>query len=163
MMTIAPDALGNGKRTIAKLSVREDLRCILERGFTQEAPGQHRSVRGQGAGCLVSSSSSWSSQEEKVPISGEGHRRWRRTMGAGASFINCLAIGESPQRICSHDLDLLEAIERQQKGGNRSCPEGKVFHRQCNVCKCRRNGAFECSTDLCGEDFFDPTGLPRYW
>uniref|UniRef100_A0A8W7P2B5 Pacifastin domain-containing protein n=2 Tax=gambiae species complex TaxID=44542 RepID=A0A8W7P2B5_ANOCL len=89
--------------------------------------------------------------------------RYRRTMGAGESFINCLAIGNSTQRICSYDLDLLNAIERQQGNGSRPCPEGKVFRRHCNVCKCGRAGAFECSTDLCGEDFFHPTGLPRYW
>uniref|UniRef100_A0A182PKJ8 Pacifastin domain-containing protein n=1 Tax=Anopheles epiroticus TaxID=199890 RepID=A0A182PKJ8_9DIPT len=84
-------------------------------------------------------------------------------MGAGESFINCLAIGNATQRICSYDLGLLEAIERQQKNGSRPCPEGRVFRRQCNVCKCGREGAFECSTDLCGEDFFHSTGLPRYW
>uniref|UniRef100_A0A182FKU0 Uncharacterized protein n=2 Tax=Anopheles albimanus TaxID=7167 RepID=A0A182FKU0_ANOAL len=91
-----------------------------------------------------------------------GDRRYRRTLGA-ANFINCLAIGEARQRICSHSLDLLDAIERQQATGNHSCPEGKVFHRHCNVCKCQLNGAFECTTELCAEDFFHATGRPRFW
>uniref|UniRef100_A0A182WNK9 Pacifastin domain-containing protein n=1 Tax=Anopheles minimus TaxID=112268 RepID=A0A182WNK9_9DIPT len=95
--------------------------------------------------------------------SAEEYRRVRRTMGAGDSFINCLAIGNSAQRICSYDLGLLEAIEQQQKNGSRTCPEGKVFYRRCNACKCGQDGAFDCSTDLCGEDFFHTNGLPRYW
>uniref|UniRef100_A0A182XVV8 Uncharacterized protein n=1 Tax=Anopheles stephensi TaxID=30069 RepID=A0A182XVV8_ANOST len=98
-----------------------------------------------------------------VNLRGETYRRVRRTMGAGGSYINCLAIGNSSQRICSYDLGLLEAIEQRQKNGSRPCPEGKVFRRQCNVCKCVHGGGFECSTDLCGEDFFHTSGLPRFW
>uniref|UniRef100_A0A4Y0BKR5 Pacifastin domain-containing protein n=1 Tax=Anopheles funestus TaxID=62324 RepID=A0A4Y0BKR5_ANOFN len=98
-----------------------------------------------------------------VTVSVDEYRRVRRTMGAGSNFINCLAFGNSTQRICSYDLNLITAIEQQQHNGSRPCPEGKVFYHHCNACTCGHGGAFECTNDLCGEDFFHTNGLPRYW
>ncbi|KAL1374663.1 hypothetical protein pipiens_004852 [Culex pipiens pipiens] len=86
-------------------------------------------------------------------------QRFRRTIGSGTSFVNCLEIGGT--RFCSYDHALLEVIERAGPGG---CPEGRVFRHRCNVCECKRDGALVCSTDLCAEDFYDAgTGLPRLW
>uniref|UniRef100_A0A182MFV4 Uncharacterized protein n=1 Tax=Anopheles culicifacies TaxID=139723 RepID=A0A182MFV4_9DIPT len=68
-----------------------------------------------------------------VTLCAEEYRRVRRTMGAGSNFINCLAIGNSTQRICSYDFGLLEAIEQRQKNGSRMCPEGKRYTLASNV------------------------------
>lgn len=90
-------------------------------------------------------------------------QRFRRTIGSGTSFVNCLEIGGS--RFCSYDHALLEAIERAGPAVRGGCPEGRVFRHRCNVCECKRDGsALACSTDLCAEDFYDAgTGLPKLW
>ncbi|KAL9697567.1 hypothetical protein quinque_001008 [Culex quinquefasciatus] len=89
-------------------------------------------------------------------------QRFRRTIGSGTSFVNCLEIGGT--RFCSYDHALLEAVERAGPGVRGGCPEGRVFRHRCNVCECKRDGALACSTDLCAEDFYDAgTGLPKLW
>ncbi|XP_062558738.1 uncharacterized protein LOC134223574 isoform X2 [Armigeres subalbatus] len=96
--------------------------------------------------------------------------RTKRTIGSASSFINCITVLDGvDQRFCSYEQPILKAIERVAIKGTEAerkrlpCPPRKTFRKQCNLCECLENGVLTCTVDSCAEDFYDASGLPKYW